>query len=268
MGYVFQTEAERDRETARLVALEAVHDPFSTRCLGQLPIDEGWRCLEVGAGHGSIARWLSERVGPAGKVVATDVDQTRLDELTASNLPNQSNLLVLHHDVTTDDPPDTQFDLIHARFLLAHLDNRDAVLRRLVSWLRPGGWIVVEDIDYSALGFVPIEQSELFETVVDAVLRFVVSNSTFDSAFGRRLPGLLRRNGLADIGSEGSTVLIDGSSPQIGYLTEGLHRLRDALVAHAGLLDAHIAAAVRLCADPTFGVLAPLHIAAWGRRPA
>jgi SAM-dependent methyltransferase len=265
MGYVFQTEAERDRETARLVALEAVHDPFSTRCLDRLPFADGWRCLEVGAGHGSITRWLADRVGPSGKVIATDVDPARLDDLAAQDLPN---VLVLRHDVITEEPPDTQFDLVHARFLLAHLDDREAVLRRLVGWLRPGGWIVIEDIDYSALGFVPIEQSELFESVVDAVLRFVVSNSSFDSAFGRRLPGLLRRNGLADIGSEGSTVLIDGSSPQIGYVTEGLHRLRDALVAHAGLLDAHIAAAVRLCADPTFGVLAPLHIAAWGRRPA
>jgi 2-polyprenyl-3-methyl-5-hydroxy-6-metoxy-1,4-benzoquinol methylase len=265
MGYVFQTEAEREREAARLVALEAVHDPFSIRCLDQLPIADGWRCLEAGAGHGSIMRWLAGRVGPAGKVVATDVDPHRLDELAASS---GSNVVVLQHDVSSDDPPDTQFDLIHARFLLAHLDDREAVLRRLVGWLRPGGWIVIEDIDYSALGFVPIQQSELFESVVEAVLRLVVSNSTFDSAFGRRLPGLLRRNGLADIGSEGSTVLIDGNSPQIGYVTEGLHRLRDGLVAHAGLLDAQIAAAVRLCADPTFGVLAPLHIAAWGRRPA
>lgn len=265
MGYVFETEAEGDRETARLVALEAVHDPFSMRCLDQLPIGDGWRCLEIGAGHGSVMRWLADRVGPSGKVVATDVDPGRLDELAASS---RSNVVVLHHDVSRDDPPDTQFDLIHARFVLAHLDDREAVLRRMVGWLRPGGWVVIEDIDYSALGFVPIQQSELFESVVDAVLRFVVANSSFDSAFGRRLPGLLRRNGLADIGSEGSTVLIDGSSPQIGYVTEGLHRLRDALVAHAGLLDAHIAAAVRLCADPQFGVLAPLHIAAWGRRPA
>jgi SAM-dependent methyltransferase len=259
MGYVFQTEAERDRETARLVALERVHDPFSTRCLGRLPIADGWRCLEVGAGHGSITRWLSERVGPAGKVVATDVDTRHLTSLA------EPNVLVLQHDVTVDDPPDTHFDLIHARFLLAHLDDREAVLRRLLSWLRPGGWIVLEDIDYSALGFVPIERSEPFEAVVDAVLRFVVGGASFDSAFGRRLPGLLRRHGVADVGSEGGTVLIDGSSPEIGYVTEGLQRLRTALVAHAGLIDAQIAAALRLCTDPGFGVLAPLHIAAWGR---
>ena len=39
---------------------------------------EGWHVLEVGAGGGSMARWLSEQVGPSGRVMATDIDLQRL----------------------------------------------------------------------------------------------------------------------------------------------------------------------------------------------
>ena len=46
----------------------------------------GWRCLEIGAGRGSMATWLAERVGPAGQVVATDIDTRYLERLDLPNL--------------------------------------------------------------------------------------------------------------------------------------------------------------------------------------
>jgi 16S rRNA A1518/A1519 N6-dimethyltransferase RsmA/KsgA/DIM1 with predicted DNA glycosylase/AP lyase activity len=39
--------------------------------------------LEVGAGYGTIARWLAERVAPTGSVIATDIDPRLLTDMPA-----------------------------------------------------------------------------------------------------------------------------------------------------------------------------------------
>jgi tRNA A58 N-methylase Trm61 len=53
-----------DFERERLAMLTQVADPISTRRLTELGVEPGWRCLEAGAGDGSVARWLADRVGP------------------------------------------------------------------------------------------------------------------------------------------------------------------------------------------------------------
>jgi ubiquinone/menaquinone biosynthesis C-methylase UbiE len=71
--YVLSHTAEAS-ESERLGLIERKNDPFSQRLLATLGIQQGWRCLEVGAGHGSVAGWLAAQVGPQGKVVATDIN--------------------------------------------------------------------------------------------------------------------------------------------------------------------------------------------------
>jgi SAM-dependent methyltransferase len=58
----------------------------------------GWSCLEIGAGNGSIARWLSERVGQEGTVVVTDIEPRFLDGLAKS----RRNVEVMRHDIIRD----------------------------------------------------------------------------------------------------------------------------------------------------------------------
>jgi len=66
-------------EDRRLGLLEEIFDPVSRR--RRSGVQAGWRCLEVGAGRGSMAVWLAERVGPRGGVVATRRGHGRLDGL-------------------------------------------------------------------------------------------------------------------------------------------------------------------------------------------
>ena len=53
-------------ERERLALLTELADPITTRRLTDLGVGPGWRCLDVGAGDGSVARWLAGRVGPEG----------------------------------------------------------------------------------------------------------------------------------------------------------------------------------------------------------
>ena len=92
-GYVFDNAAERQARE-RFAALPRIYDPGTIRHLQALGVTAGWRCLEVGAGGGSIALWLAERVGPSGYVLATDLDTRFLEPLARPTLE------VRRHDIT------------------------------------------------------------------------------------------------------------------------------------------------------------------------
>lgn len=126
-------------EKRRLELLEETLDPISQTHLAACRIGEDWRCLDVGAGNGSIARWLSGRC-PRGEIVASDID-TRF-------LPgprSETRIKVIQHDVLTDNFPPESFDLIHTRALLVHTPERDDILHRMTSWVKPGGLLVIEE---------------------------------------------------------------------------------------------------------------------------
>ena len=104
-------------------------------------IARGWRCWEVGAGGPSVPRGLAARVGPEGRVLATDI------ELAWAGAAAGAPIEVRRHDVARDAPPDELFDLVHARLVLVHLPERERALRSMIGALRPGGWLLVEDAD-------------------------------------------------------------------------------------------------------------------------
>src|ERR1700747_1891980 len=100
--YAFPHAGANERRRLELFAERL--DPLTVRRIKALDLAPGARCLEVGGGRGSIARWLCEYVGPAGRVTATDLETGFLSELS---LPNFD---VLRHDVTSDGVPDRAFD--------------------------------------------------------------------------------------------------------------------------------------------------------------
>jgi len=152
MTYAFQNARAVQRE--RLAALAEALDPGTVRQLVSIGVGRGWRCLEVGAGGGSIAAWLSERVGDGGAVVATDLDTTVLRERSRPNLE------VRVHDVLEDELPDGSFDLVHLRLLPAWLSEPQRALQRLASALRPGGWMLAEEMDFGSVAPDPRMDAE------------------------------------------------------------------------------------------------------------
>ena len=133
-----------EQETQRLRSLEAEFDPGTCRLLDSLGVVDGWHCLEVGAGAGSIARWMAERTAPGGRVIAVDLDLRHMNSARFGNLETRAL------DIVVDDIGEAVFDLVHARAVLEHIPARQAALRRIVSALKPGGWLLVEDFDLGA----------------------------------------------------------------------------------------------------------------------
>src|SRR3954463_7125189 len=127
--------AERDR----LRSPTSLYAPGTLRLCEQLGVAAGWHCLDAGAGTGSLAAALAERVGPNGSVSALDADARFLAPLASDRL------IVMEADLTAGNLPPGAFDLVHARLVLEHLPERDAVLASLVAAVRPGGWLLIED---------------------------------------------------------------------------------------------------------------------------
>lgn len=248
---------------ARLAALESVFDPGTIRYLETLGVGAGWRCLEVGAGGGSIAGWLARRVGAGGHVLATDIDPRFVGEL---DLPN---LEMRRHDIATEDLPDARFDLIHTRMVLEHLAARDAVLCRLVAALKPAGWILVEAIDFVTVVPDPAMEADaarLFRTWENRHLEWMASRG-FDHAYGRGMDTRLRRHGLTDVATEGRALTWRGGTAGSRVWKLTVEQLREPMV-EAGMATAEDLD--RLCAlldDPAFAAMSPLIVAAWGHRP-
>jgi SAM-dependent methyltransferase len=260
--YAFQNALHAQRE--RLRALEAVFDPGTLRCLEERGVGPGWRCLEVGAGGGSVARWLVSRVAPDGSVLATDLDVTHLHGL------EESRLEVRAHNLLVDELPQAEFDLVHLRLVLSWLPEPAEGLRRLIGALKPGGLLVAEDIDFvSAVPDPRVEPSAaaLFARALGAHNDVLSAQHRFDPFHGRRVAGDLADAGLADLGCDARATIWRGGEAggRIWRLT--LTQLREPMIASGALTPAEADAAIALCDDPRLSFLSPLIMAAWGRRP-
>ena len=231
---------------------------MSHRHLAALGIRQGWRCLEVGAGHGSVARWLAAQVGPQGRVVATDINPRFLTEM---GLPNVE---VRQHDIRTDPLELGTYDLAHCRAVLMHLPEPMLAVRRMVTALRIGGWLLVEEPDGSSLRAVDAEHplAEFFNWKTREIFERLAHSSATNAYFDCRVRNLLEEAGLTDIGNEGDALITRGGEPYARMQAAGLPALMD-----RGLLSqAECAELQKVYGDPSFSYVTATGFAAWGKR--
>ncbi|HKV43972.1 MAG TPA: methyltransferase domain-containing protein [bacterium] len=247
----------------RLRGLEQLLDAGTIRRLEALGVAEGWHCLEVGAGGGSIAEWLCQRVGRAGYVMATDLDTRFLGALTMPNLDTR------RHDIASDDLPERRFDLVLSRLVLEHIQEREKALRRMLSALKPGGWLVCEDTDNVTVALVsPTDaaSSGLFMKVEQGKDRVMAARGHVYC--GPHLYGFLCALGLTDVHVEGRVPLLHSGTAATHWKRLSVEQLRKDIV-HAQLAtEAEIEAYFALLDSPTFVAWGFTVMTAWGRRPS
>jgi SAM-dependent methyltransferase len=253
-------EVDPATEAGRLALLEQRFDAGTTRRLEAIGVAGGWRCLELGAGHGSIARWLSERVGPAGSVLAADIDTRHLPGLPA-------NVDVRALDVRELDL-EPLFDLAHCRALLMHLPDPGDALARIVAVLRPGGVLLAEEGDFGLLHLGGHPNSPAQNDAQREILDVIRDARIMDGSFGRRLPELLLAHGLELQLTEIDTATARPGEPEYEWLRTTLLEATAKLVA-AGVLDAATRATVEeyFSASGTIATSVSL-VAASGRKPS
>lgn len=261
-GYLFNNAALEAE--ARFGTLACLFDPVTFRHLDSLGAREGWSCLEVGAGGGSVASWLATRVGESGSVLATDLDTRWLERRLRA-----PNVEVCRHRVGVDPLPEAHFDLVHERLVLVHIRERVAALRSMVASLRPGGWLLVEDFDSDIAPETFPSPSSADEELGNTMMRSVhalLTQRGADTALGHKLPGLLRSAGLDQISADAYQAIEAGDA--IRQLQQAnIVQVADALVEESLVSRAELERYLELLASRKVRPSSPLLVSAWGRRP-
>jgi SAM-dependent methyltransferase len=254
--------SNREPETAdRFDGLEQAFDPVSIGHLQRLGVGSGARCLEIGAGSGSIARWLAGQVGPAGKVLATDLDARwcRHD--------GSPQLEIRQLDLVADPIPEGPWDVVHERLVLQHVPERLDVLDRLVASLAPGGWILIEDFDTAEVRTTDRggPNHDLIARVAVAFNGLLAGRGGV-SSFAANARRELMNRGLVDTGSSGQVSIASGGTGFARVVAANTAQVRDQLEA-SGLTPAELDHFLRVVDDPDTLIGSPVLITTWGRRP-
>lgn len=247
-------EHDWEREPQRLKLLEDHADPTTIRRLSDTGLASGWSCLEVGAGRGSIASWLCDQVGSTGHITALDLDTSLLTWL------KRANLEVREGDVLDIELSARSFDLIHTRLVLMHIPERRRALERMISWLRPGGWLVVEELDWMAIQVdSDPERTAMFQAYQDAL-------PTIDFQCGRALLDELMAAGLREPTADVRLDVVHGDTPRAEWdqlsILALMDQVLDAGTATVEQIDAHITK----LSDPGYRAFGWAWIGARGRR--
>ena len=244
-GYVFG-DAVQEAELARLRALERAFDRETERWIDRLGVRPGWRCVEVGAGAGSIARWLHAQVGPEGTVMAVDLDPRFLAGMAAPGLE------VVVRDVRDLGMADETADLVHARFVLIHLVEPVAVLEAMIRLLKPGGCLLLEEPDFSLAAAVSGSREACASVEsVNRATAAMFDRRGMDHRFGSRIPLLLREKGLEQIETEAAAPIDRGGGEIATMMAMSARQLRDRYLATGLATSEDIERYLAFAADPS-----------------
>ena len=250
--YLLNRDLAPEEERLRLLAGQ--FDPWTVGHLERIGVRPGWACLEAGAGSGSIARWLHEAVGPDGSVVAADIDTRFLTGVASPGLD------VRQCDLRSDEFPAASFDLIHARYVLCHLPDRAAVMRRMLEWLRPGGWLLCEEPDIFGPMASPDPAWRRWWEATGHV-------AEVDSTCGRAIPTEVQSLGLKQVDADVNVVVVRAGEPSARLHELTLEVLRGVFEGRGLLPSEDIDGLLGRLAGPDLVDFGMTSVAAWGRKP-
>lgn len=237
--------------------LSRVADGRTRRALTEVGIAPGWHCCDIGSGAGTVAAWMVEQVGATGRVVSLDVD-------TRFQPPGEGVLEVRTLDVTVDPIGDELFDLVHARAVLQHLAQREAVLDKMIAAAKPGGWVVVSDVDWIQYDAQPVP--EPFATLSNTLRQLSNSQHGYDGTWGRMLVDAFTRRALRDVNGRGEVWVMRGGTDSAEWYVAALERALDVVPAEVFPSGFDPRAAIEQARDPEFAILSPVSVTAWGRK--
>jgi SAM-dependent methyltransferase len=259
-AYTFDNDDPAAAERLRLSS--AVLDGFTASRLSSLGDLTGRHCLELGAGNGSIAGWLTDQAGPSGRVMATDIN-TR-------HIPSDHGYPVVRHDLTSDPLPDGPWDLIHARLVLRHLPGRHDILRRLAATLAPGGALAIEEWDAYRAGLVlaaPEPQATELFYAYESIMEQLVDARAVDLDWPWQVHGAMAGAGLVDVDTAVHARSWPGGSAGALHQAATISLLRPRLL-EAGMTGEQLDRLSGFLRDPRMVVRGLLTVSTVGRRPA
>lgn len=187
--------------------LDAAADTLGTvkrEILRRLGAEPGRRLLDVGCGNGTDVLDLAGRVGPSGEAVGVDVNERAIEEAQARSTGTGVPASFLTASAYALPFPDGHFDGVRSERMVQHLADPAGAIAELVRVTKPGGRVLVADPDHG-MWAPDLDDREATRTVL---------TWWFDNIrnpwIGRRLSGLLRAAGLAEVQVKPMPVVLDG----------------------------------------------------------
>ena len=260
MAYAFDND---DPESAdRHDILPAMLDGPTKARLSALGDLTGRRCLEIGAGGGSIAAWLATQAGPSGRVLATDINTRYLNP--------EAGYDIAHHDLVREPIPAGPWDVIHARLVLLHLPDRRQILHRLAAALAPGGLLMTEDFETTfrknVLAAPTPRDADLVETYSQVLVEQVLAAHGNDPTWAGQVHAAMLSEGLTDVETTVFTRSWVGGSAGARLMAINIAQARADFIT-AGMTPDQLDTLYRLSGDPRLVVRGPLTYSTTGRRP-
>ena len=244
--YIFDNKSE-EREFQRLQLVEGANDPTTIRLLEEIGIQPGWHCLEVGAGAGSILRWMGSQVGPTGLAVGVDKKIAYLHKV-------DSPPVQIYQGSFLDVPLEQSFDLLHSRYVLIHNQEERAILEKMYALLKPGGWALLEEPDFTS-ATLPEPEPKTPQGRVNRAMCQMFINLGLDPAYALRLPHKLQEAGFHIVRAQSHMHLCPGNSPMATVMAESALVLEQEYVKTGICSPKDIAVYVRLSQDSTHWAL-------------
>lgn len=187
--------AKRDLLRRRAIVHEA---------LGARP---GERILDAGCGPGFYVSETLERVGPEGAVAGVDSSPQML-ELATRRCEGHANCSFHAGDVTALPLDDTSFDRALSVQVLEYVADIPAALAELHRVLRPGGRLLLWDVDWATLSWHSADPDRM-----NRVMR-VWDGHLSDPSLPRTLTAQMRSAGFEDVEMQGHTFATNDVMPE------------------------------------------------------
>jgi SAM-dependent methyltransferase len=144
-NYVLPTGAN---DAERLELIHTVYGPISFRGLEAADISQASRVADIGCGTGTVALWMAERMGANGQVDAIDISKDQI-EIAKARAVNKNAAKINFAEGSAYDPRLTPgiYDVVFCRLVLCHLKEPARAISQMVSLLKPGGRLVIVDMD-------------------------------------------------------------------------------------------------------------------------
>jgi SAM-dependent methyltransferase len=258
-------------EHERLLRQGKFLDTATRRVFHAVGLQPGWRCLDIACGPGAIMQLMGELTGPSGQVTGIDRD-AKAECAAAERLQatGTSQYRFIEADMESiDDIGGEQFDLTFGRLALMYARDPVALLRKMYSWTKPGGYVAVQDFYACTANVYPKPEacSELVRVVIETHKRL-----GWDMEFAFKLPVFFAEAGIGAPDGTDINLPLTSLEPFVANYRALCRSLLPKAIELGVTTEARMQSAFReveqaLADGRQYSALWPLMIGVWKRKP-